>query len=175
MYTLFEIIYFEIILLGWICAVHHRMLHTRRARGVDCLLALLSIKMGHPRPLQVCTQGPGGWGRKHLWKLQKIAGNQGVNAIAWLKRDNDTFICLSPVYQGPRWVGIMKEKNAKKFRDTVTLMNYEPWWYDCPGGCDGLQEVLRQSAPGYGLLNYILKQKITNIKIMKQKNLHNQI
>ena len=25
------------------------------------------------------------------------------------------------VYQGPRWVGLMKEKNAKKTRDTASL------------------------------------------------------
>ena len=46
---------FEIILLGWICAVHCWMLHTLRGGGFDCLLTLISIKVKHPRPLQVCT------------------------------------------------------------------------------------------------------------------------
>ena len=47
--------YFEIILLGWIWAVHRLMLHTLRGRGFDCFLTLNSIKMEHPRLLQVCT------------------------------------------------------------------------------------------------------------------------
>ena len=46
---------FDIILLGGICAVHHRMLHTLRGGRFDCLLTLISLKMKHPRPLQVCT------------------------------------------------------------------------------------------------------------------------
>ena len=44
------------------------MLHTLRGSGFDCLLTLISIKMEHPRPLQVstmyhiwCTQEPGWW------------------------------------------------------------------------------------------------------------------
>ena len=31
------------------------MLHTLRGGGFDCLLTLISVKMEHPRPLQVCT------------------------------------------------------------------------------------------------------------------------
>ena len=31
------------------------MLNTLRGNGFDCLLTLISIKMEHPRPLQVCT------------------------------------------------------------------------------------------------------------------------
>ena len=31
------------------------MLNTMRGDGFDCLLTLISIKMEHPRPLQVCT------------------------------------------------------------------------------------------------------------------------
>ena len=31
------------------------MLNTMRGDGSDCILTLLSIKMEHPRPLQVCT------------------------------------------------------------------------------------------------------------------------
>ena len=37
--------YFEVSLLGWICAVYRRMLHSWRGRGFDCLLTLVSIKM----------------------------------------------------------------------------------------------------------------------------------
>ena len=47
--------YLKIILLGWICAVHLWMLYTLRGRGFDCLLTLISIKMEHSQPLQVCT------------------------------------------------------------------------------------------------------------------------
>ena len=47
--------YFEIIVLGRICALHCWMLHTLRGKGFDCLLTLFSKKMEHPRPLQVCT------------------------------------------------------------------------------------------------------------------------
>ena len=42
-------------MLGWICAVHRRMLHTLRGAGFECLWTLFSIKMEHPWPLQVCT------------------------------------------------------------------------------------------------------------------------
>ena len=31
------------------------MLHTLKGGGIDCLLKLISIKMEHPQPLQVCT------------------------------------------------------------------------------------------------------------------------
>ena len=31
------------------------MLNTLKGDGFDCLLTLISIKMEHPRPLQVCT------------------------------------------------------------------------------------------------------------------------
>ena len=31
------------------------MLHTLKGNGFDCLFTLVSIKMEHPRPLQVCT------------------------------------------------------------------------------------------------------------------------
>ena len=31
------------------------MLHNLRGDGFDCLSTLISIKMEHPRPLQVCT------------------------------------------------------------------------------------------------------------------------
>ena len=47
--------YFEIILLGWICAVHCWKLHTLRGSGFDCLLTWIFIKMEHPQPLHVCT------------------------------------------------------------------------------------------------------------------------
>ena len=53
-HTLFGII-FEIIVLGWICAVHYWMLHTLRGKGFDCLFTLVSIKIEHPQPLNVCS------------------------------------------------------------------------------------------------------------------------
>ena len=31
------------------------MLHALKGNGFDCLFTLVSIKMDHPRPLQVCT------------------------------------------------------------------------------------------------------------------------
>ena len=47
--------YFEIIVLGWICAVQSWILNTWRGDGFDCLFTLISIKLEHPWPLQVCT------------------------------------------------------------------------------------------------------------------------
>ena len=47
--------FFEKFVLGWICSVHCRTLHTLKGNGFDCLFTLVSIKMEHPRPLQECT------------------------------------------------------------------------------------------------------------------------
>ena len=57
MHTLFEMIFWNNYawLNNWICAEQCWMLHALRGDGFDCLLTLISIKMQHPRPLQVCT------------------------------------------------------------------------------------------------------------------------
>ena len=54
--------------------------HFLRGDGLDCLLSLISIKMEHPRPLQVCTNlcfifAHTGAGVIRVNKVRKFSGN----------------------------------------------------------------------------------------------------
>ena len=80
------------------------MLNTLRGNGFDCLLTLISIKMEHPRPLQVCTN------------VCIIFAHTGAGVIMFLKgQTNDIFnhqffhsfrFSFKPAWAANQWVKI---------------------------------------------------------------------
>ena len=58
------------------------MLNTLRGDGFDCLLTLLSIKMEHPRPLQVCTNACIIFAHKGA-RVIRLKTNQAENSLIY--------------------------------------------------------------------------------------------